>query len=63
MCEAPRPLMPQTATLIRSLAPIIFPEDFVPLIANAVKAEDWVRNFLLVSIIFLKLRVYSSNID
>jgi hypothetical protein len=55
--------MPQTATLIRSLAPIIFPEDFVPLIANAVKAEDWVRNFLRVSIIFLRLGVSSSNID
>ena len=32
MWEPPRPLMPHTATLIRSLAPIISPEALVPLL-------------------------------
>ena len=35
MCEVPWPLIPQTATLMRSLEPMIFPEDFVPLIERS----------------------------
>jgi hypothetical protein len=43
-------LIPQTATFTRSLAPMIFPEDLVPLIAKEAKTEDCARNFLRVSI-------------
>jgi hypothetical protein len=52
MWEAPRLLIPQTATFTRSLAPMILPEDLVPLIAKVAKAEDWVRKERLVCIIF-----------
>ena len=45
-----RPLIPQTATFMRSLAPMIFPDDFVPLIAKVANTDDWAMNFLRVSI-------------
>jgi hypothetical protein len=40
MWDAPRLLIPQTATFTRSLEPIIFPEDLVPLIAKLANADD-----------------------
>ena len=35
---------------MRSLAPMIFPDDFVPLIAKVANTDDWAMNFLRVSI-------------
>jgi hypothetical protein len=40
---------------MRSFAPIICPEDFVPLIANVVKSVDWAKNFRLFSIMIVFL--------
>jgi hypothetical protein len=56
MCDVPLPLIPQTATLMRSFAPIIFPDDLVPLIAKVAKSEDWAMNFRLFSIIIFSKR-------
>ena len=55
--KLPRPLIPQTATLIRSFEPMILPDDFVPLIANRPKAEEDRADFRIKDLLVVFIRI------